>query len=82
MKELIITIYVVGCLTACTMCDMVIEFNKDAKNPIIIPDDNERDTSSAYAIIFSLGSWAAVWYLWKFNKEEIKYTWRKWMSRK
>lgn len=76
MNIAIITIYSVGCIVAMILGSMVIECW--ANNGINIHNrEEERQASSAVAIT-SLGSWIAVAWIWTKNKEEIKWTWKKW----
>ena len=71
--EIIIVVYIAGCLTTAFLVDMISECYK-ANYP-------DAETDSSAACIFSMGSWLAAWYLYKFNKKEIEWTWKKWRKK-
>jgi hypothetical protein len=73
MDIFITIIYVLGCLVAVFMVDMIETCY--VRNKIDIKID------SAMACIFGMGSWLAAWYIWNHNKKEIMWTWNNWRNK-
>lgn len=73
MEIIVTAVYVAGCLMTAFLADMINECYKTN-----CPD---TETDSSAVCIFALGSWLAAWYLYKFNKKEIEWTWKKWKKK-